>query len=465
MIPRRTSFRYKIGFWITIITTLGIILTIEFFSARTNYSIDLTKYKQYSLTPPTKRLLDSLKRDIRLTVFMGIDAPEYKQVRNLCQRYAEYNRRISYQFIDPNRNPGLLKHSELVKYGQENRGTVIVETGNQKEFVKIVNEEGLSNAILRLANPTRKVIYFLQGHGENDPFMPTNLESFKSNPKSYQLARKALEERIWNVKTLYLVTGNRVPEDASVLIVCGPEVEIPAEEVKAIEEYITRGGHAFFLLDPFTGRELKSLLKKYNIILGDDIIIDKVNRIQGSDFLTPVVNTYVEHIITKDLSSLSTVFSWARSVSFEPSFVPGLDVQALLKTSPESWSMEDLERINRGEVTFSAQKDKKGPLPLGVIASFVHDKKSIRLAVIGNSDFASDIYINLYANRDLFLNIVSWLGEEEKLISVKVKSLQYQYNPLNKRQVRTLFWFPVILQPGLIILIGVFVSVCRRIRS
>lgn len=465
VIPRKSSFRYQLGFWATIITTLVIIVMLEVLSAKNNYSIDLTRYQQHSLSQPTKKLLDSLNHDIQLTAFIGIDAPEYKQVKKLCQQYADYNRRISYRFIDPNRNPGLMKHYELVKYGQEKHGTLIVETGNQKEIVKVVNEESITNAILRLTHPSRKVIYFLMGHGENDPFMPTNLETFKSNPKSYRLAREALEERIWKVKELYLVSGNRVPEDASLLIVCGPEFEIPPEEIKAIEGYVTRGGKVFFLLDPFTGREFKELLQKYNIILGDDIIIDNVNRIQGSDFLTPVVSTYVDHIITKDLITLSTVFSWARSVNYEPSFVPGLDVQALLKTSPESWGTENLEGINRGDVTFFPPKDKKGPFLLGVVATSVQGKKLTRLAVIGDSDFASDIYINLYANRDLFLNIVSWLGEEEGLITIKVKSHQYQYNPLNTHQSHILFWFPVVIQPGLIILIGVLVSVWRRIRS
>jgi ABC-type uncharacterized transport system involved in gliding motility auxiliary subunit len=256
-----------------------------------------------------------------------------------------------------------------------------------------------------------------------------------------------------------------VPDDASILIVSGPEVEIPLEEVKAIEDYLERGGCAFFLLDPFTGKELKGLLRKYNIILGDDIIIDKVNQIQGSDFLTPVVNIYEDHVITKDLSSLSTVFSWVRTVNFKPSFAQGLDVQALLKTSPESWSTEDIERINQEEVNFDPQKDKKGPLPIGVIATSVKGNKTSRLAVVGDSDFASDIYFNLYANRDLFLNIVSWLGEEEELISIQVKSPQYQYNPLNKRQARILFLIPVIIQPGLIIIIGAFISIWRRVKS
>ena len=36
--------------------------------------------------------------------------------------------------------------------------------------------------------------------------------------------------------------------------------------------------------------------------------------------------------------------------------------------------------------------------------------------VFGDSDFASNNYLNLSGNRDLFLNTVSWLAEEENLM-------------------------------------------------
>jgi len=465
MTIRTSALRYKVRFWTTIITAMGIAFGIEVLSAEHNLYFDLTHYKKYSLSQPTKRLLDSVSQKIQLTAYMAIDAPEYKQVKDLCRRYAAYNQRISYHFVDPKRNPGRLKQSGVVKYGKQKHGVLIVETNTRKELVETVNEESISNAILRITNPTRKVIYFLTGHGENDPFMPTYLETFQGNPKSYRLAREALEEGIWKVKELYLVKENRVPEDAAILVVSGPEVGIPPEEVHAIADYIAGGGRVFFLLDPFTGRELKETLRKYHIDLGDDIIVDPVNRIQGSDFLTPVANTYEEHIITNDLSALSTVFSWARSIHYKPSFEQGLDVQALVKTSPESWGTEDLEGINRGEVTFHPDRDEKGPLAIGVIATAVENLASSRLAVFGDSDFASDIYLNLYANRDLFLNVISWLGEEEELISIQVKSPKLKYNPLSKHQAQILFWLPVVVQPSLIIIIGALVIVLRRMRS
>ena len=36
-----------------------------------------------------------------------------------------------------------------------------------------------------------------------------------------------------------------------------------------------------------------------------------------------------------------------------------------------------------------------------------------RLVVFGDSDFASNVFVRLGNNRDLFLNTVAWLAEEE----------------------------------------------------
>ena len=40
-----------------------------------------------------------------------------------------------------------------------------------------------------------------------------------------------------------------------------------------------------------------------------------------------------------------------------------------------------------------------------------------RIVVVGTADFASNQFLGAQGNRDFFLNVVSWLAEEEDLIS------------------------------------------------
>ena len=45
-----------------------------------------------------------------------------------------------------------------------------------------------------------------------------------------------------------------------------------------------------------------------------------------------------------------------------------------------------------------------------------------RVAVFGDSDFASNGYIGLQGNSDLALNAINWLAEQENLISIRPRA-------------------------------------------
>lgn len=58
----------------------------------------------------------------------------------------------------------------------------------------------------------------------------------------------------------------------------------------------------------------------------------------------------------------------------------------------------------------------RGPVPIAAVATIdfaIEPKKSAKLVVFGDVDFASNAYLNLSGNSDLFLNTVSWLAEEQ----------------------------------------------------
>ena len=45
-----------------------------------------------------------------------------------------------------------------------------------------------------------------------------------------------------------------------------------------------------------------------------------------------------------------------------------------------------------------------------------------RMVVVGNSDFAANPYFDTQGNGNLFMNMVSWLAQEEDLISIRPKA-------------------------------------------
>ena len=58
-------------------------------------------------------------------------------------------------------------------------------------------------------------------------------------------------------------------------------------------------------------------------------------------------------------------------------------------------------------------------------------------------------------NRDLFLNIANWLVQQENMIAVRPRDPEDRRITLSAGQDSMIFWFVVVVMPGLILLAGV----------
>ena len=163
--------------------------------------------------------------------------------------------------------------------------------------------------------------------------------------------------------------------------------------------------------------------------------------------------------------------------------------KSLGRTSPESWGEVNRESIKKGEVYFQEWEDKKGPVSIAAVAEIYGSAQQYpkeegsdecvseevkekvpqgRIVVCGDSDFASNLYINVLGNKDFFLNIVNWLAEKEELISLRRKKDETSpFSPLflTDNQQKVIFWCAVIIQPLLILCVGIIIYVRRRIRG
>ena len=90
------------------------------------------------------------------------------------------------------------------------------------------------------------------------------------------------------------------------------------------------------------------------------------------------------------------------------------------------------------------------------------DAKKAGIVVFGDSDFASNNYLNLSGNRDLFLNTVSWLAEEENLIAIRPKEGGSFFTPVTATQERLIFWLSMIVLPAVVVGSGVATYMWRR---
>ncbi len=85
-------------------------------------------------------------------------------------------------------------------------------------------------------------------------------------------------------------------------------------------------------------------MEKYGIVLGDDMIIDKLSRVFGGSYLMPVVTQYGSHKITQGFN-VATFYSEARSVAASQDPPKGVTLVTLASTSENAWAEKDLERL------------------------------------------------------------------------------------------------------------------------
>jgi len=445
------SALYGANTLILISIVLGILIFVNLLAYRHKHRFDFTEGGYFTLAPQTIKFISNLPREVNLTAFFQTESPEKIAFTNLIAGYLEETEKINLKFVDPDKNPSVTK-----QYGVTTYGTLVLESGDKETKIQNPTEENITNAFLKVTRDEQKVIYFLEGHNESAISSAEN--------EGYSMAKKNLEQDGFIVKPLLLLQSGEIPQDASVLVVPGPKKPLQDEEKKAIENYLNSGGAVFMLIDPKSSSKMEPFLKKWGIELGDDIVIDPMSKLFGGDFAAPVVNQYTAHEITSDFV-LATIFPIIRSVRGIP--VAGITTTELLKTGANSWAESDLVT---GTVNYDEGKDIKGPVSVAVIAVKNLDKEPSKdkptlkatLLVVGDSDFSNNRYTNFSGNGDFFLNAVSWMAEEEQLISIRPRKRKNTPIQMTQSLGNAIFIMGIIVFPGLIATVGVRIWWRRR---
>jgi ABC-type uncharacterized transport system involved in gliding motility auxiliary subunit len=177
----------------------------------------------------------------------------------------------------------------------------------------------------------------------------------------------------------------------------------------------------------------------------------------------------------------------ARSVT--PGPAGARTARAIIETSPRSWAETNVsELLASGKVAMEADKgDKTGPIAIGAaVAAVAPDaekaaadkpadphgtdpskadepkKPETRVAVIGDSDFAANAYLGIQGNKDLFVNAVNWLAQQENLISIRPKDVSDRRVTLTSGQQSGIFWLSLLLLPALALGAGVMTWARRK---
>ena len=459
--------RYGAGAAVMALLALGIVVAANAISLRHSVRWDFTENKRNSVSPQTIQVLRTLKAPVSAIAFFRSDTPGKKTAEDLLTQYATYSRgKFTWRLEDTDRAPALAR-----QYGVESYGTVVLEGGpagqTRTEKVQDAEEEKLTNAIVKITRADKRIVYVLKGHGER--------EIGSTDRGGFSQAKEQMEKANYEVKDLFLARDPKIPDDAAIVMVPSPKTDLFPQELAALDGYIAKAGKVFLMAGPFQADTTMKYLTKYGIVVDEDVVIElnPIGQVFGVGPLVPVVGQYEPHPITKDMAGVMTLFPLTRSLAPAKALPKGVQASSLAQTSRQSWGETDKNVFQTGKAT-PDPNEKTGPLSVALVATVdaQPDPKAegdaakkapkARIVVVGTADFASNQFLGAQGNRDFFLNVVSWLAEEEDLISIRAKDPKQNPVMLTSGQSRLVLGLPLLALPGAVLICGIAVILQRR---
>jgi ABC-type uncharacterized transport system involved in gliding motility auxiliary subunit len=459
---QKKNTRYGTIASVSVIIVLGLLIAVNYLSNRRNKRWDLTANRQYSLSDQSVKLLQGLKSPARLIVFD--QEPNFDRFRTRLTEYAYNSPQVKVEYIDPDKTPVKAREYKVEQYG-----TIVVEYMGRTERITNNTEQDVTGALIKVINPQSKKVYFLSGHGEKDPA--------NSERGGYSSIADSLKRDNYQFDKLVLAQ-QELPKDATVIAVAGPKTDLLPGEGDALKKYLAGGGHVLLMLDPPDNDAampvIDGLLKEWSIVPGNDVVVDVsgVGQLLGTDASVPVAAKYGTHPITTNFNVL-TAYPLARSMTAAPGAPAGKAPQTFIETSPRSWAETNVKELRAsGKVELNEKDgDKPGPVSIGVAVSApVGDatkdpkakpegedaaKPETRLVAIGDSDFATNATLGIQGNRDMFMNTVNWLAQQENLISIRPREPSDSRLTLTTNITSAIFWLSIFIIPAAVLGTGV----------
>lgn len=442
---------------------LAILVAVNVFvsvlpSSLTKYDMSATKL--YSITSNTKVVVNALKKDVKIYWIVQADE-EDAVLENLLSKYESLSDHIQVVKKNPDVYPTFAS-----KYTSEEvaNNSLIVECGEKSRYISASEiyvsqmaadgystetsfdgEGAITSAIDYVVSEELPKLYVLEGHGEAE--LP---ETFA----------KQIERENMETESFSLLNEDTVPEDADAILLYAPTTDISEKEKEILVDYVENGGKMMVAAGPTESGKLTnlySILENYDVEAADGIVVEEdreyyafqqpyilLPELQDSEITSPLAeeNYYAILPIAQGLKVNDTTGR----------------VTELLKTSETAFSKKagyDLETYEKEE------GDTDGPFALAVS---IDTEKDGQIVWFSSSLFLEDMY-NSYssgANLDMGMNTLSSLIGEREAVSIRSKSLNYNYLTIDESTASLLKTMMIGVFPLTFVVVGIVIMVQRR---
>jgi len=452
---------------VTVLLLLGIVIVVNFFSYQIFYRWDLTQGKVFSISKVSKTTVSELDDIVNIKAYFSDNLPSQvmsirQEVSDALDEYAAFsNGKIKIEFIDPNDDEKIQRELYMLGipqltfevYEKDKRELVngymgiAISYGDKTEAIPAVkqNTAGLE---YQLTTAIKKVI--------TDEIATIGILSSQESRDAENEMKSALAE----LRSLYSVVdvvlqGENPEIDITVdtLLLVGPKVAFSEAELQAINSFVVRGGALLVLADGVdVGQGLQAqvnqnnigdLLEQYGVVLDKNLVGDTKSGMASfsQGFFTfstpyafwPKINKDGFDQENSAVANLENVIlPWVSSVHIDENKINTEDFFYLVSSSDKAWALTENFSIapNGGTIPPQGEQKKRNLAVLvnGQInnpyAAEGGDKVFGRIAVVGDSDFATDGFIqNTPDNLNFFQNLVDILSFDEDLIKIRSKGV------------------------------------------
>jgi ABC-type uncharacterized transport system involved in gliding motility auxiliary subunit len=452
----------------SVLIVLGILIAVNYIGKRQNKRWDLTATQQFSLSDQSRNVVSTLDAPLQVMVFA--QEQQFQTYRDRLSEYEYVSKQISTEYVDPDKKPTVAQQNNVQQYG-----TMIFNYKGRSERVTMNSEQDITNTIIKVVTGAVKKVYFTSGHGERD--------TGSAERDGYQSIFKSLTDENYGTEKLVIAQTSAVPDDASVVVVAGPKTDFLAGEVDVLRKYLAeKQGKLLLMLDPKEAPDsppltnLIALSHEWGIDVTDSIVVDAsgMGRLIGADASVPIAANYPPHPITERFSVLSA-YPLARGLVVVQGGVNGHTASPVVESSPRSWAEADIKGLlSSGQVALDEGKgDTPGPIAIAAAVSAAAaapatpesadaPKPETRVVVFGDSDFASNNTLGISGNKDLFMNTIGWLSQQENLIAIRTKEAADRRLTLTATQQSNITWLSLLIVPGVVFGTGIYTWWRRR---
>lgn len=485
-----------------LVAAMGLVLVfpLNYVATKRNERFDLAYFKTPTPGTATRALVEALEEPVTVRIFMP---PSSEVATELRAYFAELEGpKLQVEIVDQAANPRLAKALAV-----RDNGTVAMTQGDistlmdapapeegkadepapddeagkpitkrlrvepeldkAKKTLKKLDAE-VQKLLIELGQGAR-VAYFTMGHGELNWSADKELLD-----ASIRALRTRMTELGFSVKPLGLTEGlgEKVPDDASLVLVLGPRKPFFQAEADALSTYLDRGGAVLVAREPAPNLEgaslpsdpLDGVMAKLGVKMGEGVLASERNIVPLArnrlDAFNIVTNGFTSHPTTRQISERSEQLALVALAAGHLEEVPDHagSVTFVARSLAYSWADLDVD----AELDADAGETKEARNLMAAIEGSEGTAR-YRAVVTADASMFSDLGVGLsLGNQRLAEDTLNWLIGAEALAGTTENEEDVKIEHTKEGQ-QWWFYLSVLVVPLGVVLLGAIRLRLRRV--